>query len=41
MVKYCQNCGAEIDENATMCPKCGNTSTLPSNKLNTLALAGF
>lgn len=41
MVKYCQNCGAEIDDNATMCPKCGNTSTLTSNKLNTLALAGF
>jgi DNA-directed RNA polymerase subunit RPC12/RpoP len=23
MMKYCQNCGAQIDEKAIICPKCG------------------
>ncbi|HEY9206096.1 MAG TPA: zinc-ribbon domain-containing protein [Candidatus Methanoperedens sp.] len=23
MVKYCSNCGSEIDEKAEICPKCG------------------
>jgi TM2 domain-containing membrane protein YozV len=22
-MKYCQNCGAQIDERAVICPKCG------------------
>lgn len=22
-MKYCQNCGAQLDEKAVVCPKCG------------------
>lgn len=31
-MKYCQKCGAEINENAVVCVKCG-CSTNPSNQL--------
>lgn len=23
IMKYCQNCGAQLDEKAVVCPKCG------------------
>ena len=24
MSKFCENCGAEIDDNQVVCPNCGN-----------------
>ena len=26
MTMYCKNCGSEIDQNANVCPYCGETS---------------
>ena len=47
---YCNNCGAEIDDNAVVCPKCGvatgvetavETAATEPQKKNGLAIAGF
>ncbi len=46
---YCKNCGNEIYEHASACPKCGcptGTNNSPAtqgnpNKTNTLAIVGF
>ncbi len=48
---YCKNCGAEIDDEAVLCPKCGiMTGKLPAEErapaaapapLNIIALIGF
>ena len=42
---YCNNCGAEIDDNAVVCPNCGvatgKTTVAEPKKKNGLAIAGF
>ena len=35
---FCKNCGAEIDDNAVVCPKCGVTQ---QNKLEVVDNGGF
>ena len=43
---YCKNCGAEIDDKAYICPRCGvktgmNAGALPKNKVLAIVLAIF
>ncbi len=42
---HCTNCGAEIDDNAIICPNCHAQvkprQNEPQNKKNTIALVGF
>lgn len=39
---FCKNCGAEIDDKAVICPKCGvETAVREKEKWNALALTGF
>ena len=47
-MKYCTHCGAELLEEAVICPKCGcsvrdsvTTTTQPKAKMNVCALVGF
>ena len=45
-MKYCTHCGAELLDDAVLCPKCGcwvktPTSTQPKARKNICALVGF
>lgn len=46
MAKFCTNCGNMLDDNTTMCPKCGVASTQTTNvsngtSSNGMAIVGF
>lgn len=45
-MKYCKNCGKELDDNAYVCPNCGvkveeDAPVVEEHRTNGLAIAGF
>lgn len=41
MAKYCANCGTEIKEGTTKCPKCSKSFETEKKETNTMAIVGI
>ena len=41
MMKYCKNCGSQIDENAIFCPRCGSRVNGDSNNMSFNPYGGY